>query len=150
MRPSLHQALYGSAVPLHHKLLSKARLMTLFRFGLGGLSSSGITIGVTVALHELAFVAERFAAATGLATALTVNFLVLRYFVFHRTRMSLVPQLLLYLGSAGVFRGLEYLGFLLVNTAFGTHYVAALVMVTGVSSMLKFVLYEGFVFGRRL
>ena len=122
--------------------------MMLLRYGLGGLLSSGITISVTVTLHELAFVAERFAAATALATALTVNFLMLRYFIFGRTRMLLVPQLLLYVGSAGVFRGLEYLRFLLVNPAFGTHYVAALVGVLGVSSMLKFVVYEGFVFAR--
>ena len=133
---------------MERELLSKARLMALLRFGMGGLLSSGVAISVTAALHELGFLTERVAAAAGLAAALIVNFLVLRYFVFRGTRLPFARQLLLFLGSSGVFRGLEYLGFLLVSGVFGMHYLLALVVVLGVSFILKFAVYEGWVFVR--
>ena len=133
---------------MRDELLTKARLTALARFGVGGLLSSGVAVSVTAALHEFGFLTERAAAAVGLATALIVNFLVLRYFVVRGTHLPLVRQQLLFLGSSGAFRGLEYLGFLLVNTLFRMHYLLALVLVLGVSFILKFVVYEGWVFAR--
>ena len=129
-------------------LLSRIRLMALLRFGMGGLLSSGVALTTTAVLHELGFLSARAAAAVGLAAALIVNFLVLRYFVFRGTRSSFWRQLFLFLGSSGVFRGLEYLGFLLVSVVLELHYLLALVVVLGVSFLLKFVVYEGWVFVR--
>ena len=129
-------------------MLSKARWLALLRFGMGGLLSSGVALATTAALHELGSLTERRAAAVGLGAALIVNFLVLRYFVFRGTRSPFLSQLVLFLGSSGVFRGLEYLGFLLVNGVLGIHYLLALIIVLGCSFILKFAVYEGWVFVR--
>ena len=129
-------------------MLSKARLTALVRFGIGGLLSSGVAVGTTAILHELGSMNERVAAAMGLAAALVVNFLMLRYFVFRGTHPPLLRQLLVFLASSGVFRGIEYVAFLLVSTVSGMHYLLVLVFVLGGSFILKFVVYEGWVFVR--
>jgi putative flippase GtrA len=89
------------------------------------------------------------AAALGLASALVVNFLMLRYFIFRGTQLPWGRQLLTFLASSGVFRGIEYLGFLLVNSLAGVHYLLALVLVLAGSFILKFIVYEGWVFAKR-
>jgi putative flippase GtrA len=119
------------------------------RFGLGGLLSSGVAVGTTVILHELGSMSAPVAAAIGLASALLVNFLMLRYFIFRGTRLPWAHQLLTFLVSSGVFRGLEYLAFLLVNTLAGVHYLLALVLVLAGSFIVKFIVYDGWVFARR-
>jgi len=130
------------------KFLTKARLASLVRFGIGGVLSSGVALGSTALLHELGSVNERLAAAVGLAAALTVNFVMLRFFVFRGTRSAFVPQLLVFLGSSGVFRGLEYAAFFALNALLHVQYLLAMVAVLGCSFILKFLVYEGWVFVR--
>jgi putative flippase GtrA len=130
------------------KLFTKERLGSLVRFGLGGLLSSGVAMGTTATLHELGSASEQVAAAVGLVCALVVNFIVLRYFIFRGTQMPIVSQLLTFIASSGFFRGIEYLGFLVINAIPGVHYLVALIIVLGGSFLLKFVVYEGWVFAR--
>jgi len=115
---------------------------------MGGVLSSAVVLGVSAFLREGGFVGERVAAGLGLATSLVVNFHVMRHFVFRGTRQPLLQQALQFLATSGVFRGLEYLAFLLVNTVFHLHYLLALVLVLGTSFLLKFLVYEGWVFRR--
>jgi putative flippase GtrA len=131
------------------EVLTKALLGALFRFGIGGLLSSGVAVGMTAILHELASLSQPLAAALGLVSAMVVNFLMLRYFIFRGTHLPVVRQSLTFLASSGLFRGLEYVAFLLVNAISGTHYLIALVLVLGGSFILKFIVYEGWVFARQ-
>jgi putative flippase GtrA len=131
-----------SAIP------SKSRLAALIRFGLAGLLSAGVALGTTALLHEAGWLDERVAAAIGLAAAFSVNFLVARFYVFRATHIGVWRQLTVFLASSGLFRGLEYYGFFIVNTALHVHYLIALVLVLGCSFVLKFLVYEGWVFAR--
>jgi putative flippase GtrA len=127
---------------------ARARWAALVKFGLGGVLSVSIALGTTALLHEVLGVREALAAAGGLVAALTANFFVLRYVVFRGTVVSVPQQVLGYLGSAGVFRGLEYLGFLLLNGLVQIHYLVALTTVLGVSFLLKFFVFEKWIFAR--
>jgi len=125
-----------------------AKAGTLLRFAAGGLISAPIAIGVTALLHETFAVSEPLAAAGGLGTALVVNFFVLRHLVFASTLTPILRQLSMFLASSGVFRGFEYLGFLLLNVLLNVPYLIALVAVLGVSFILKFLVYDKLVFAR--
>jgi putative flippase GtrA len=131
-----------------HTMLSKTKLAALFRFGLAGLLSAAVALGSTALLHEAGWLEERVAAAVGLVAALSVNFLVARFYVFRGTHVGVWRQLTAFLASSGAFRGLEYSGFFIVNTALHVHYLIALMLVLGCSFILKFFVYEGWVFAR--
>lgn len=119
------------------------------RFAAGGLISMPVTIGVTALLHEVFALHESAAAAAGLVAALTANFLFLRYVVFASTATPILRQLAMFLASSGVFRGLEYVAFLLLNAALEAQYLLVLAGVLGVSFIIKFLVYENFVFARK-
>jgi putative flippase GtrA len=121
----------------------------LIRFAAGGVLSSGVTLGVTALLHELVGVSESVAAAGGLATALIVNFVFLRIVVFGSRAAPIMHQLAKFLASSGAFRAFEYVAFLIVNSLFPIHYLVALILVLGSSFLLKFLVYERFVFVHR-
>ena len=137
-----------SSAAHRHLLAARTRWAALLKFGVGGVLSVSIALGMSALLHEVLGIRETFAAAGGLVSALTVNFFVLRYIVFAGTVVSIPQQLAGYLGSAGVFRGLEYVGFLLLNTLVQIHYLVALTIVLGVSFLLKFLVYDKWVFKR--
>ena len=99
-------------------------------------------------LHEVLGMREAVAAAGGLASALTANFFALRYIVFTGTVVGAPLQLAGYLGSAGVFRAVEYCGFLLVNALTHFHYLLTLLIVLGASFFMKFLVYEKWIFKR--
>jgi putative flippase GtrA len=128
----------GKSVDLH----------ALARFLAGGVASTVVTLGTTAALHEMAGIPEVIAAAAGLAASLLVNFAVLRFFVFRGTELPLVRQAMMFLGSSGVFRGLEYSGFFVLHLV-GVHYLVGLVLVLGSSFVVKFFVYERLVFSRK-
>jgi len=130
-------------------LLKKLKWASLVRFALGGVLSSGITLGSTALLHEVGSVHERIAAAVGLVLALTVNFVVLRFFVFKGTKEPFGRQLVMFLGSSGVFRAVEYCGFLLFSQVLKIQYLIAMLITLGLSFILKFMIYEMWVFRRR-
>jgi putative flippase GtrA len=120
----------------------------LARFLAGGVASTVVTLGTTAALHEIAAIPELIAAAVGLAASLVVNFAVLRLFVFRGTDIPLGRQAMMFLGSSGVFRGLEYSGFFVLHLL-GVHYLVGLVLVLGSSFVVKFFVYEKLVFSRK-
>lgn len=120
----------------------------LLRFAAGGVLSAGVTLSVTAVLHEAFAVPEPKAAAIAMLAALSVNYVFLRYVAFRGTHIPWQRQLVLFFASTGVFRGIEYLAFLAVNVWFGVHYLVALMGVMGASFLLKFTVYEGWVFAR--
>jgi putative flippase GtrA len=124
-------------------------LPKMFRFAAGGVLSSAVTLGVTALFREVFGIRESIAAAAGLASAMVVNFLFLRHVVFASGATPISRQLTMFLASNGVFRVLEYLGFLVVIGMLNVHYLLALIMVLGVSFLFKFLVYERFVFSHR-
>jgi putative flippase GtrA len=109
--------------------------------------SAAITIGLPVFLHELFGIEQRTAVAISQSSALLINFLMIRVFVF-RSRRAAPRDLAYYVGSAAAFRGLEYLCFLALFQLGHLYYLTALVLTLGVSTLIKFVWYR-FLFGER-
>ncbi len=116
------------------------------RFGLLGVASFSINLGLTAGLHELGGVREESAYAFSLAVVLATNFVACRYWVFRGSHGGVVTQGLAFLASSFAFRGSEYLAFLLLHTAAGLHYLVTIVVVTGFSTVVKFVHYRFIVF----
>lgn len=130
-------------------MISRATLSSLVRFGAGGVLSFATTYGVTALLHERFAVSEHIAAAAGFIAALFVNFFFLRHFVFRGEHMALRRQLVLFLGSTGAFRAVEYLAFLVLNVWLHMSYRIALPAVLVSSFLLKFIVYDRYVFARK-
>ena len=116
------------------------------RFGLLGLASFAINIGLTAGLHELAGLAEELAYAVALAVVLVTNFAACRLWVFPDATGGVLGQGLAFLASSAGFRGAEYAAFLLLHTLAGVQYLVTIVIVTGVSTLAKFVHYRFLVF----
>lgn len=126
----------------------RATFGSLARFAAGGVLSFSVTLGTTALLHELLGLGEPVAAAGGFAAALTVNFLFMRYYVFRGSTMPAMRQAVMFLSASGVFRGLEYLSFLVLNVILGMRYLIALPIVLAVSFVLKFLAYDRWLFAR--
>jgi putative flippase GtrA len=121
--------------------LHRETVRQMFRFALSTVASASATLGLPVVLHELAGVEPQVAVAISQCSVLVLNFVMIRGFVF-RSRRTRSRDLLYYGASAAVFRGLEYLLFLLLFEAARMYYVAALVCTLGASTILKFGWYR--------
>jgi len=119
----------------------------LVRFGMSTGVSATMTIGLPVLLHEVFGIEQRIAVAISQSSALLVNFLMIRVFVF-RSKRAAPRDLAYYAGSAAAFRGLEYLCFLALFELGHFFYLTALVLTLGTSTLIKFVWYR-FLFGER-
>ena len=109
--------------------------------------SALFSLGLPVLLHELLHIDPKIAVAISQLSVLLMNFLTLRAFVF-RSSGSLRRDVVRYGASAVVFRGLEYLSFLLLFELAGLFYVTALVITLLASTVIKFIWYR-FLFGPR-
>jgi len=119
----------------------------LIRFGMSTGVSALVTVGLPTLLHEMFGIEQRIAVAISQSSALLINFLMIRIFVF-RSKRAAPRDLAYYAGSAAAFRGLEYLCFLALFELGHLYYLAALVLTLGMSTLVKFVWYR-FLFGDR-
>jgi putative flippase GtrA len=126
--------------------LMKGLLFSLLRFASAGGASFVINLGGTAFMHELLGVPEEVAFAVALAIAFLVNFLVCRYYVFEGRSGDARRQLVEYLLASLCFRGIEYVGFLLLHTIVGIPYVVAIFIVLLCSFFFKFAFYGKVVF----
>jgi putative flippase GtrA len=108
-----------------------------------------VNLGLTVGLHELLAVPERWSFVIALVTVFTMNFLLLRHFVYDGQQGSIAGQLAGYTASAGAFRLLEYLAFLVLLGWLDADYRLVVVGVLAVSAILKFLTYRFLFEGRR-
>lgn len=129
------------------RVLRHGSIGQLFRFGVSTGVSAAVTLGVPVLLHEGLGLEQKLAVAVSQSSALLLNFLMIRVFVF-RSRRGARRDLAYYVGSAVAFRGMEYLTFLALFTFAGLFYFTALVLTLGASTLLKFVWYR-FLFAER-
>ena len=116
------------------------------RFGFSGVLSLPANLAVTALLHEVFGFIVEVAAACGFIAALVVGFAMCRYVVFDASAGSPARQFAAYAVSSAFFRGLEYAAFVLLYQYAEVHYVVSIVVVVGVSFLVKFVYYKHVVF----
>ena len=127
-------------------MIGRARIAELLRYGVAGLVSAVITLGLPVALHEGLGVDPRIAVGVALALAFVVNFITNRRFVF-RSNGNARGELQRFALVSAAFRLAEY-GLFLLLFALGMAYYIAQPLVLGLTVMLKVLIYRGFVYGR--
>ena len=131
---------------LVQRLAGLAGVGELYRFLLMTGLSASITLIIPIILREIVGLDEKIAVGLALVVAAAVNFITVRNYVF-RSDGAILPQLIRFALSSLVFRGSEYLAFLLLHTFADMFYVLALGIVLVVSFVLKFLFYRVFVFG---
>jgi putative flippase GtrA len=107
--------------------------------------SAVLSLGVPFVLYEGFSVPPNIAVAVGLAAAFLANFATAKLYVF-RKNGSIASQFGRYAFVSVLFRGAEYVAFLLVHDLLGIQYMAALIGVLFTSFLLKFMAYKLFVF----
>lgn len=105
-----------------------------------------LNVGLTVVLHEYLGLAEEASFAIALVTVTINNFLFLRYYIFRSTNAGICGQFMAFVASAAIFRGGEYVAFLLLHTILYLQYTIAIVLTLAVSFMLKYPIQRRFVF----
>lgn len=123
---------------------------TSFRWGVNTVASFIVNLGVTAGLHEVLSVRAEIAYAAGLLTVFLMNFGFFRYYVFVQPEpMPIRRQFAAYTASAIGFRVSEYLGFLVLHTMLGVHYIITMFVVQGATFVMKFFFYGRLVFRGR-
>jgi putative flippase GtrA len=120
----------------------------MLRFAIATGISAVVSVSFPVILHEFLHVEQKLAVGISQASVLLLNFTTLHLFVF-RANGGGQRVMFRYLVSAFAFRGLEYLGFLLLFELAGLFYLTALVIVLVLGTGIKFVWYR-YLFGDRV
>lgn len=121
-----------------------------FRWGVNTVASFVVNLGVTAGLHEVLSVRAEIAYAAGLLTVFFMNFGFFRYYVFVQPEpMPIRRQFAAYTASAIGFRVSEYVGFLVLHTMLGVHYIITMFVVQGATFVMKFFFYGRLVFRGR-
>lgn len=113
----------------------------LFRFGISTGFSAALSFGLPLLLHEHLGVTETLAVAIGFAAAYLGNIWLLRNFVFRSTG-NWRREVSRYVVWNAVARLLEYAAFYALFASLGVDYRFALLLVLGISAVLKFFLYR--------
>ena len=113
----------------------------LLRYGVSSGASAAVSVGLPVFLHEAFGVEQKVAVAISQVSVLLLNFLMIRIFVF-RSNGRAKRDLASYVGSAVVFRSLEYLCFLCLFEVLELYYLTALVTTLTTSTLVKFFWYR--------
>lgn len=97
---------------------------------------------------EVVGLPERLAVAVALASALVINFTLLRLFVFPGQSAGIGPQFAATAATSISFRLVEYGIFLALDGLAGLHYLPATALAVIISAGGKFVVYRNVVFRR--
>ncbi len=117
----------------------------VFKFGLAGVASLGIVLGVTSAGVTVGL-ETHLAYGLALCTAIGTNFLICRWFIFETHGQPLGSEFLRFVASVGVWRLVEFAGFIVLFDWFGVSYQVAVVSLAMVMFVVKFVWCRVFVF----
>ncbi|MBZ0110996.1 MAG: GtrA family protein [Thermoanaerobaculia bacterium] len=141
-----------SAAPAVQPTETRSRLRVLGTeigwFGLLGLVSFGVNVGLTWALHEKLRWSEEASFATSLVVVFILNFLSCRFLVFDARGLGWRGQMLRFGVASMVARGWEFLLFVLLQHSvwrLPIQWAVATVLV--VSFVAKFFFYRRWVFG---
>lgn len=116
-------------------------LATLLRFAGATAASASLSFLLPLALHELAGLPERLSVAIAFAVAYAANFLMLRRMVF-ASSADWRRDLALYALVNAAFRLAEFGLFSALRSWNLLPYAAALLVVLGLSTMVKFFAYR--------
>lgn len=124
-----------------------ARSMRSFgRFCLvSGLAFAGY-VALVVLLHEWMGLMEELAVALAMVASFVASFIVSRLYVFDARAGNPARQLLWFAVAHAALRVGQYVSFLLLHTWLGVQYVIAVVAISGVWVLIKFAVYQRFVF----
>lgn len=114
-------------------------------FGLLGAFSLGLNLFITMSLHEGLHVPVRIAYACGLLTTILTNFYFSRRIIF-QSGANIWRQLIIFIASSFMFRGLEYGAFLFQEATINIEYILAILLIHGTSFFIKFFYYKLCVF----
>ena len=120
-------------------------LSQIVGFGAAGIISIGVNFIVTGCLHELLNMPARIAYAFGLATTIVINFIFIRSVIF-QSHNNFSRQFFIFLFSSFVFRGLEWLVFVVIETIADLPYWGVMFFIHAVSAFIKFCYYKIFLF----
>lgn len=120
----------------------------IFRFGLTTVMSASVTVGLPIMLHEIFGVAPKHGAAIAFVVAFFLNFLSLRRLVF-KSGHAATRDFITFTLSSLVFRGCEYVAFLLLTSVARVQYIIALLAVLALSALAKFFWYRRILHGGR-
>ncbi len=125
------------------------RAGTPVRYLLLSALSLSLTLGITAGLHEALGVSPEISFAVALGVVFLTNFASMRLWVFRGTHRPVVIQFMGFGLSSLSFRGLEYCLYLLLYRVVGIPYFAAAIATIGVSFVVKYVVYNSWLFSRR-
>ena len=111
--------------------------------------SFALTLGITAGLREWFGVPPEISFAVALAVVFVTNFAGMRWWVFRGTERPVIVQFVGFGLSSLSFRGLEYCGYLLLYRIAGIPYLAAAVATIGISFVVKYAVYDSWLFSRR-
>ena len=131
---------------MERRLFSSDTIYSFLRFIVTAVLSASINIGGTAFLHEIVGFGEELAFGIIIVFVFFINFFMMRYYVCRSSEGALQRQILFFLFSSLVFRGLEYFSFLLIHSVIGVQYLFAIISILGVSFVIKFVYYRSVVF----
>lgn len=126
----------------------KRLAISFTQFGLWGVGSFLFNLGFTYLLHEQIGFSEEVAFAVSLAVVLTINFLGCRYVIFD-SKGAIQQEFAHFFGASLAFRAGDYALFLMVHTVFGVHYLIAITVILGATTVVKFAYYRLLVFRSR-
>lgn len=122
----------------------------LFRFGKLSVVSFAINLGLTITLHEWVGLATTLSFAITILFLYFFNFGAMRLYVFPvraQRGHSVVKQATCFLISSAAFRALDYAAFLVLHLVFGFYYIATIIIVSGISFIVKYFFYNRWIFG---
>jgi putative flippase GtrA len=123
-----------------------ARTGAPFRFVLLSAISFATNLGITAGLHELAGASPDVSFAIGLATVFVLNFVVMRWWVFPESGLSMARQLTGFAMTSVVFRISEFFIFLLLRHVGDTYYLFAAGGTLCFSMVVKYFVYGSWLF----
>lgn len=110
----------------------------LLKFGATGALSLAVVLGVTSLGVNLGL-GTHLSYAIALLIAILVNFCICRYLIFERTQQSFFRELVQFAVSIGIWRVVEFLGFLLLFDVLHLHYQLAVLLIAILMFGFKFV-----------
>ena len=125
------------------------RASSVLRFGTLSVASFSFNLGLTILLHEWIGLTTTISFALAVIFVYVFNFLAMRFYVFPANAdsgPSVVKQATAFLLTSAAFRGWDYGLFLLMHVVFGLYYIATIVIVSGLSFVLKYFFYKRWVF----
>jgi putative flippase GtrA len=120
-------------------------LIQALSFGASGFVSTGINIFVTAFFYEIVCLPVEIAYAIGLASATVTNFFLCRDAIF-RSSKKFKLQFPIFILSSLLFRGIEYLAFLVIENNTNFPYVVVIFAIHFFSTLIKFLYYKTFLF----